>query len=151
MKMYLEFTIITAFFQAQFSQMRPVAITPSVAPRMPLYPPGAPGLGQQFLYGQGPPAMMPPQVIISQLFTSLTSIFVDIKHIICGKIFQKSSLTFSLLVVHIAVILNLCLRAYIFVNMISQLWCFSLCSTLPHMLHVRYATDHYVRDIIFSC
>jgi len=41
--------------------MRPVAITPSVAPRMPLYPPGAPGLGQQFLYGQGPPAMMPPQ------------------------------------------------------------------------------------------
>lgn len=49
--------------QAQFSQMRPVAITPSVAPRMPLYPPGAPGLGQQFLYGQGPPAMIPPQVI----------------------------------------------------------------------------------------
>ncbi|XP_027330416.1 polyadenylate-binding protein 2-like isoform X2 [Abrus precatorius] len=42
-------------------QMRPVAITPSVAPRMPLYPPGAPGLGQQFLYGQGPPAMIPPQ------------------------------------------------------------------------------------------
>lgn len=52
-----------ARLQAQFSQMRPVAITPSVAPRMPLYPPGAPGLGQQFLYGQGPPAMMPPQVI----------------------------------------------------------------------------------------
>lgn len=50
-----------ARLQAQFSQMRPVAITPSVAPRMPLYPPGAPGLGQQFLYGQGPPAMMPPQ------------------------------------------------------------------------------------------
>ncbi|QCD98980.1 polyadenylate-binding protein 2-like isoform X1 [Vigna unguiculata] len=50
-----------ARLQAQFSQMRPVAITPSVAPRMPLYPPGAPGLGQQFLYGQGPPAMIPPQ------------------------------------------------------------------------------------------
>ncbi|CAK8569494.1 unnamed protein product [Lathyrus sativus] len=50
-----------ARLQAQFSQMRPVAITPSVAPRMPLYPPGAPGLGQQFMYGQGPPAMMPPQ------------------------------------------------------------------------------------------
>ncbi|KAL2318531.1 hypothetical protein Fmac_032407 [Flemingia macrophylla] len=49
------------FVLAQFSQMRPVAMTPSVAPRMPLYPPGAPGLGQQFLYGQGPPAMMPPQ------------------------------------------------------------------------------------------
>ncbi|AES59411.1 putative polyadenylate binding protein [Medicago truncatula] len=50
-----------ARLQAQFSQMRPVAITPSVAPRMPLYPPGTPGLGQQFMYGQGPPAMMPPQ------------------------------------------------------------------------------------------
>ncbi|KAK7321679.1 hypothetical protein VNO77_32543 [Canavalia gladiata] len=50
-----------ARLQAQFSQMRPVTITPSVAPRMPLYPPGAPGLGQQFLYGQGPPAMIPPQ------------------------------------------------------------------------------------------
>ncbi|QHN88256.1 Polyadenylate-binding protein [Arachis hypogaea] len=47
--------------RAQFSQMRPVAMTPSVAPRMPLYPPGAPGLGQQFMYGQGPPAMIPPQ------------------------------------------------------------------------------------------
>ncbi|KAL4307916.1 hypothetical protein HN51_042344 [Arachis hypogaea] len=50
-----------ARLQAQFSQMRPVAMTPSVAPRMPLYPPGAPGLGQQFMYGQGPPAMIPPQ------------------------------------------------------------------------------------------
>ncbi|KAG2390351.1 Polyadenylate-binding protein [Vigna angularis] len=50
-----------ARLQAQFSQMRPVAISPSVGPRMPLYPPGAPGLGQQFLYGQGPPAMIPPQ------------------------------------------------------------------------------------------
>ncbi|KAJ0087509.1 hypothetical protein Patl1_08912 [Pistacia atlantica] len=50
-----------ARLQVQFSQMRPVAMAPSVAPRMPMYPPGAPGLGQQFLYGQGPPAMMPPQ------------------------------------------------------------------------------------------
>ncbi|CAL0322472.1 unnamed protein product [Lupinus luteus] len=49
-----------ARLQAQFSQMRPVSVTP-VAPRMQLYPPGAPGLGQQFLYGQGPPAMIPPQ------------------------------------------------------------------------------------------
>ncbi|XVE70117.1 hypothetical protein DITRI_Ditri10aG0045600 [Diplodiscus trichospermus] len=49
-----------ARLQAQFSQMRPLAI-PSVAPRMPLYPPGAPGLGQQFLYGQAPPAIIPPQ------------------------------------------------------------------------------------------
>ncbi|KAF5444899.1 hypothetical protein F2P56_033991 [Juglans regia] len=50
-----------ARLQAQFSQMRPVAMAPSVAPRMPIYPPGAPGLGQQFLYGQAPSAMIPPQ------------------------------------------------------------------------------------------
>ncbi|KAG2663618.1 hypothetical protein I3843_16G042300 [Carya illinoinensis] len=50
-----------ARLQAQFSQMRPVAMAPSVAPRMPIYPPGAPGLGQQFLYGQAPAAMIPPQ------------------------------------------------------------------------------------------
>ncbi|KAJ4701722.1 Polyadenylate-binding protein [Melia azedarach] len=50
-----------ARLQAQFSQMRPVVMAPSVAPRMPMYPPGAPGLGQQFLYGQAPPTMIPPQ------------------------------------------------------------------------------------------
>ncbi|KAK3423263.1 hypothetical protein EUGRSUZ_F00193 [Eucalyptus grandis] len=50
-----------ARLQAQFSQMRPIAMAPSVGPRMPMYPPGAPGLGQQFLYGQGPPAIIPPQ------------------------------------------------------------------------------------------
>ncbi|TQE10688.1 hypothetical protein C1H46_003591 [Malus baccata] len=51
-----------ARLQAQFSQMRPVAMAPSVAPRgMPMYPPGAPGLGQQFMYGQAPPAIIPPQ------------------------------------------------------------------------------------------
>ncbi|PON33633.1 Polyadenylate binding protein [Parasponia andersonii] len=50
-----------ARLQAQFSQMRPVAIAPSVAPRMPLYPPGGPGLGQQIFYGQGPPAIIPSQ------------------------------------------------------------------------------------------
>ncbi|OMO74656.1 hypothetical protein COLO4_26551 [Corchorus olitorius] len=49
-----------ARLQAQFSQMRPLAI-PSVAPRMPMYPSGAPGLGQQFLYGQAPPAIIPQQ------------------------------------------------------------------------------------------
>ncbi|XVE55854.1 hypothetical protein DITRI_Ditri03aG0190900 [Diplodiscus trichospermus] len=49
-----------ARLQAQFSQMRPLAI-PSVAPRMPMYPSGAPGLGQQFLYGQAPPSIIPPQ------------------------------------------------------------------------------------------
>lgn len=50
-----------ARLQAQFSQMRPVAMPPSVAPRMPMYPPGGPGLGGQMYYGQGPPAIMPPQ------------------------------------------------------------------------------------------
>lgn len=50
-----------ARLQAQFSQMRPMAMPPSVAPRMPMYPPGHPGLGQQFLYGQAPPAIIPPQ------------------------------------------------------------------------------------------
>ncbi|GAB2293789.1 Polyadenylate-binding protein 8 [Dionaea muscipula] len=50
-----------ARLQAQFSQMRPVAMAPTVAPRMPMYPPGAPGLGQQIFYGQAPPPMIPPQ------------------------------------------------------------------------------------------
>ncbi|XWS68050.1 hypothetical protein CRYUN_Cryun04dG0057000 [Craigia yunnanensis] len=50
-----------ARLQAQFSQMRPVAMAPSVAPRMPMYPPGGPGLGQQIFYGQAPPAIFPPQ------------------------------------------------------------------------------------------
>lgn len=45
--------------------MRPVAIAPPIAPRMPFYPPGAPGMGQ-FLYGQAPPAII-PQVIMKQL------------------------------------------------------------------------------------
>lgn len=49
-----------ARLQAQFSQMRPVAMPPSVTPRLPMFPPGAPGMGQQIFYGQGPP-MMPPQ------------------------------------------------------------------------------------------
>jgi polyadenylate-binding protein len=48
--------------QAQFSQMRPVAMAPSVGPRMPMFPPGAPGVGQQLFYGQPPPAFMNPQV-----------------------------------------------------------------------------------------
>ncbi|KAE8658832.1 Polyadenylate-binding protein 2 [Hibiscus syriacus] len=49
-----------ARLQAQFSQMRPLAMSP-VTPRLPMYPSGAPGLGQQFLYGQAPPAITPPQ------------------------------------------------------------------------------------------
>jgi len=50
-----------ARLQAQFSQLRPIAMGPTVAPRMPIYPPGGPGLGQQIFYGQPPPGMMPPQ------------------------------------------------------------------------------------------
>ncbi|KAL3722357.1 hypothetical protein ACJRO7_034693 [Eucalyptus globulus] len=50
-----------ARLQAQFSQMRPVAMAPTIAPRMPFYPPGGPGIGQQLFYGQAPPAVMPPQ------------------------------------------------------------------------------------------
>jgi len=49
-----------ARLQAQFSQMRPVTMGPTMAPRMPMYPPGAP-IGQQLFYGQPPPALMPPQ------------------------------------------------------------------------------------------
>ncbi|KAK9286664.1 hypothetical protein L1049_015064 [Liquidambar formosana] len=50
-----------ARLQAQFSQMRPVAVAPSVAPRMPMYPSGGPGLGQHVFYGQAPPTIIPPQ------------------------------------------------------------------------------------------
>ncbi|KAK1276178.1 Polyadenylate-binding protein 2 [Acorus gramineus] len=50
-----------ARLQVQFSQMRPFAMAPTVAPRMPMYPPGSPGLAQQMFYGQGPPAMIPAQ------------------------------------------------------------------------------------------
>jgi len=41
---------------------------PSVGPRMPVYPPGGPGIGQQMFYGQAPPAMIPPQVIFMLLY-----------------------------------------------------------------------------------
>lgn len=54
--------------QAQFSQSRPAAITPNVSPRMPLYPLGAPGIGQQLLYGQAAPSMI-PQVIEKNLLS----------------------------------------------------------------------------------
>ncbi|XBJ03006.1 hypothetical protein VPH35_022255 [Triticum aestivum] len=52
-----------AMLQAQFSQMRPVPMTPSMTPRLPMYPP-MPTLGQQLFYGQAPPAMIPPQVLV---------------------------------------------------------------------------------------
>ncbi|URE38767.1 Polyadenylate-binding protein [Musa troglodytarum] len=53
-----------ASLQARFSQVRPVAMGPgpSVGPRVPMYPPGAPGLGQQIFYGQPPPTLFPPQI-----------------------------------------------------------------------------------------
>ncbi|XP_009136272.1 polyadenylate-binding protein 2 isoform X1 [Brassica rapa] len=50
-----------ARLQAQFSQMRPMAMPPAVGPRMQMYPPGGPGMGQQMFYGQGPPTMIPQQ------------------------------------------------------------------------------------------
>ena len=30
--------------------------------RLPIYPPGGPGLSQSMFYGQGAPTLMPPQV-----------------------------------------------------------------------------------------
>ena len=69
--------VILLLVQVQFSQMRPVTMAPSVAPRMPIYPPGGPGLGQQIFYGQGPPAIMPPQVsLLFSLIASVTHYFV---------------------------------------------------------------------------
>ncbi|CAA2960152.1 polyadenylate-binding 8-like [Olea europaea subsp. europaea] len=50
-----------ARLQAQFSQVRPVTMAPAMAPRMPLYAPGGPGLGQQIFYGQPRPNIIPPQ------------------------------------------------------------------------------------------
>ncbi|KAK8919015.1 Polyadenylate-binding protein 2 [Platanthera zijinensis] len=50
-----------ARLQAQFSQMRPVPLPPNVAPRVPMYPTGAPGIGQQLFYGQAPPTLIPQQ------------------------------------------------------------------------------------------
>lgn len=69
--------------QAQFSQMRPVPMTPSMTPRLPMYPP-MPTLGQQLFYGQAPPAMMPPQVLVVSCVSfilnfALHSGFPDVK------------------------------------------------------------------------
>ena len=57
------FCLSLLFLQAQFSQIRPVTMAHSVAPRMPIYPPGGPAMGQQIFYGQAPPAIIPSQVI----------------------------------------------------------------------------------------
>nr|GMD52525.1 polyadenylate-binding protein 2-like [Ipomoea batatas]GMD52526.1 polyadenylate-binding protein 2-like [Ipomoea batatas] len=53
-----------ARLHAQFAKMRPIAITPQVGTRMPMYPPGGPSLGQQKFYGQPPPALLPPQQLV---------------------------------------------------------------------------------------
>jgi hypothetical protein len=60
--------------QAQFSQMRPVAMAPTVGPRMPMFPPGVPGVGQQLFYGQPPPAFINPQVKQSQVNVKRTTV-----------------------------------------------------------------------------
>lgn len=49
----------------------------SVAPRMPMYPPGGPGLGQQIFYGQ-PPAMIPPQVSCKFILESHRALSLNI-------------------------------------------------------------------------
>lgn len=69
--------------QAQFSQMRPAVMAATVAPRMPIYPPGAPGLGQQIFYGQGPPAIIPPQVFFSFKKKKKLKSFVDMTVLLC--------------------------------------------------------------------
>ena len=57
--------------QAQFSQMRPIALAPPAGPRLQMYPPGGPGLGQHMFFGQAPPAFIPPQVISFSINTCL--------------------------------------------------------------------------------
>lgn len=84
--------------QAQFSQLRPPAIATPVAPRMPLYPPGAPGLGQQLFYGQGPPAILPPQVItifLSPFILMFNYCFILHLGMLFSTYFPLFSLSFS--------------------------------------------------------
>jgi polyadenylate-binding protein len=49
-----------ARLQAQFAQMR-TPVGPAVPTTLPMYHPGAPGMGQQIYYGQPPPGLIPPQ------------------------------------------------------------------------------------------
>lgn len=63
--------------------MRPVAIPPPMAPRMPMYPPSGP-VGQQLFYGQAPPALMPPQVellVLLMIFLPLLFTLVSFEDI----------------------------------------------------------------------
>lgn len=94
LQMYILFT------QAQFSQMRPVAMGPSVPPRMPMYPPGPSGLGQQFLYGQAPPAII-PQVIfcLKILVVRFALLYMEstlFNVMVCGQGFLLSFFPFFL-------------------------------------------------------
>jgi len=43
-----------------------------IAPRMPFYPAGVPGMGQQIMYGQAPPAFI-SQVITKNLLILFVS------------------------------------------------------------------------------
>ncbi|KAL8145198.1 hypothetical protein AgCh_003413 [Apium graveolens] len=76
-----------ARLQAQFSQMRPVAMAPSMAPRMPMYPPGAPGMAQQLFYGQAPPAMIASQVPIFSRLLQAGFIISKLKFCTCVLFF----------------------------------------------------------------
>lgn len=76
LSVFLKFYAYLPPSQAQFSQMRPVAMTPSVAPRMPMYPPGGPGIGQQIFYGQAPPAIIPSQVTSYFIFLMFSLVFI---------------------------------------------------------------------------
>ncbi|KAL0915587.1 hypothetical protein M5K25_016015 [Dendrobium thyrsiflorum] len=63
-----------AQLQAQFNSMRPVSVATSVAPRMPMYPPGAPGMPQQNGFGfQQPlvPGIRPGGAPMSNFFMPL--------------------------------------------------------------------------------
>lgn len=47
-------------------------MTPTFSPRMPIFPPGAPGMPQPIYFGQAPPAMI-PQVLQYNLAISILS------------------------------------------------------------------------------
>jgi hypothetical protein len=64
-----------------------------IAPRMPFYPPGVPGMGQQIMYGQAPPAF------ISQVITQkLLILFVTLSH--CKKKLSQIISQFTIPIKH---------------------------------------------------
>jgi polyadenylate-binding protein len=46
-------------------------MAPNVGPRMAMFPPGVPGVGQQLFYGQPPQAFINPQVSMNNFFPGL--------------------------------------------------------------------------------